>query len=98
MTYAAKLILVLPLSTPDALEPFVETCLADGVELICISGPGCDAVEDEIDALIVGDGADDARFIATTSHGDEPLEDVINLATLWIGDRPAGEAPQLVRL
>jgi hypothetical protein len=98
MAYSSKIVLSLPVSAPDVLPKFVEECLRDGVELICIAGIDSDQVEDQIDWLIVGDGSDDTRFIVTTSHGDEPLGDVVQFATTWAGDGAVGEAAQLVRL
>ncbi len=98
MPYASKVVLKLPIQDRTLLADFVEACLRDHVELLCVSGDGSDAVEDEIDALIYGDGSDDARFIVTTSHKDEPLEDVIEFATNWAGDGADGEPPSVVRL
>jgi hypothetical protein len=46
--------------------------------------------------LIVGNASDEARFIATTSHPDEPLEDVINLAVMYGGK--LGEDVEVVEL
>lgn len=83
MTYAPKIILHAPLRDETALAPFVEACLADGVNLVAVFGVGCDKVEDLIDDLVVGDGSDEGRFINTTSHPDEPLEAVVNFVRLW---------------
>ena len=83
MTYAPKIILHVPLKDQTPLASFVETCLADGVNLIAIVGPGCAEVEDRVDELLVGDGSDEARFINTTSHPNEPLEDILNFVRFW---------------
>ena len=71
------------MSDPDLLDEFVESCLRDGVVLICVWGPECRHVEDLIDAIIVGDGDDHTRFIVTTSHRNESLADVIEFAKNW---------------
>jgi hypothetical protein len=98
MPYPSKVVLQLPLSAPDKLAPFVEQCVTDAVELICVAGPMADEVEDQIDWLVVGHGSDANRFIVTTAHPDEPLDRVIGFATAWSGDGALGEAPEIVRL
>jgi hypothetical protein len=80
MPYAPKLVLRLPLSDEGALRPFVEACLRDRVELIAVSGVGAEQVEDLIDDLVVGDGSDSTRFICTSAHPDETLEDALEFA------------------
>lgn len=83
MTTEPKIVLVLPLSDMALLPAFIEKCLADNVSLIAVVGVGCAQIEDEIDGLIVGDGSDDTRFITTSSHPDEPLDEVVDFATMW---------------
>jgi len=83
-----KIILQLPIEDRSSLSAFVEKCLLEKASLIAIVGNGCAETEDEIDGLIVGDGADDSRFITTTSHPDETLEEVIEFASWW-GDADA---------
>ncbi len=56
------MVLQLPISNPDLLPSFIETCIRDGVALIAIVGEGCRDMEDIIDELIVGDGSDQSRF------------------------------------
>jgi hypothetical protein len=98
MPYPSKVVLQVPLSAPEKLAPFVEQCVTDAVELICVAGPMADEIEDQIDWLVVGDGSDADRFIVTTAHLDEPLDRVISFATAWTGDGAPGETPQIVRL
>lgn len=73
----------LPLSDKALLPAFVEACLAERVALIAVVGEGCEAVEEEIDWLIVGDGTDDSRFIVTSSHPGETLDEVAKFAAFW---------------
>lgn len=82
MTYAAKIILHTPLTDPSRLPAFVEDCLADGVSLIAVVGKDAHAVEDKIDWLIIGDGDED-RFIVTSAHADETIEDVLVFASAF---------------
>lgn len=93
MVYARKVVLHLPIVTPDALGPFVEQCLRDRVALIAIVGEDAREIEDLIDELIVGDGSDVSRFIATTEHHDESVDAV----TAFAASLGPGEV-ELVRL
>ena len=96
MTLARRVVLQLPLGNPDALGPFVENCLRDGVALIAVVGENAAAVEDLIDDIIVGDGSVRNRFIATTQHEGETLEEVMEFAATF--NASDGGSVQLVRL
>ena len=87
MPFASKLILHTPVSYEALLHDFVEQCLLDGVSLVAVIGPGCARIEDMIDEIVVGDGSDKTRFLCTTSHPDEPFEDVMNMANVWESER-----------
>jgi len=86
MSHAPKIVLCVPLKNRDALRPFVEECLRDKVALIAVIGEGCQDIEDLIDEIVVGDGSDDSRFVVTTSHPQESVEDVLTFATFWVGE------------
>lgn len=75
--------LALPISDEAMLAAFVEQCLARNVSLIAVQGEGCERIEDEIDWLIIGDGTDESRFITTSSHPCETLEEAVEFATAW---------------
>ena len=96
MSFARKIILHAPVSDEGLLDAFVEQCLHDCVSLVAIVGPGCARVEDIIDEIVVGDGSDEARFLCTTSHPDEPFEDVLNMAETWEFER--GDPVEEIRL
>lgn len=83
MPFAPRLILHTPLSDETLLGAFVEQCLKDGVSLVAVVGPDCARVEDIIDGIVVGDGGDSSRFLFTTSHPNEPFEDVLNMVRTW---------------
>jgi hypothetical protein len=83
MSFAPKLILHSPVSDEALLDDFVEQCLRDGVTLLAIIGPGCSQLEDVIDAIVVGSGGDHNRFLCTTSHLNEDLDTVLNMAQTW---------------
>jgi hypothetical protein len=71
------------------LEPSVEDCLREGVELIAVVGEGCEYVHDLIDEIVVGDGSDDSRFIMTSWHEDESVEEASEFAAIF-GDGGRG--------
>ena len=96
MGYAPKIVLQLPLSNPDMLDDFVEACIRDGVVLIAIVGEGASKVDDMIDELVVGDASDSSRFITTSFHPDETLDEVMEFARMW--ERDLGQPVELVRL
>jgi hypothetical protein len=96
MTYAPKLVLKLPISNPELLEPFVEACIRDGVVLIAIVGEGASKIDDLITELVVGDGSDRSRFINTTFHANETVEEVMKFARSW--EEQQGQPLQLVKL
>ncbi|PSJ37875.1 hypothetical protein C7I55_19380 [Sphingomonas deserti] len=83
MKLARKLILHSPVSDEALLDGFVERCLRDGVSLLAIAGPGSPRLEDIVDEIVVGDGSEPDRFLCTTSHANEPFEDVLNMAQTW---------------
>ncbi|SFJ12671.1 hypothetical protein SAMN03159338_0862 [Sphingomonas sp. NFR04] len=96
MSLASKIILHSPVKDERRLAAFVEQCLADGVSLLAIVGPGCTELEETIDWLVTGDGGNPGRFLCTTSHPDEPFDDVLNMAHTWELER--GNLVQEVRL
>jgi len=96
MGYAAKIVLPLPISNPDLLAPFVEACIRDGVALIAVVGEGCADIEEQIDELVVGDGSDDSRFLVTSSHAGETVEEVMQFAAMF--DAKGDQAIELVKL
>lgn len=77
------IVLISPLSNPETLKPFVEECLNDKVSLISVIGAGCQEIEDEIDWILIDAGSEEDRFITTTSHPNETIEDVTEFAENW---------------
>lgn len=96
MPFARKLILHVPISDEALLDGFVEQCLKDGVSLVAVVGPDCARIEDVIDEIVVGDGSGETRFLCTSSHPDEPFEDVLNMVMTWEFER--GDPMQEIRL
>ena len=93
MTYAPRIILHAPPWDCLALEHFVEDCIRDGVVLICVVGEDCSRVEDVIDELVVGDGTDDTRFILTSFHEGQTIEEVRTFAEMCCADEVEPGSP-----
>jgi hypothetical protein len=87
MSLARKLILHSPISDETLLEDFVERCLAGGVSLLAIFGPDCEVLEEKVDCLVVADGSQPSRFLCTTSHRGESLDEVLSMVNAWEPDR-----------
>jgi hypothetical protein len=98
MPYAKKLILHAPPWDSPALEDFVEDCIRDHVVLVCVVGDDCQRVEDVIDELVVRNGTDPRRFLTTTSHPNETLDEVRLFAEAWTLDAEPGARVQEVSL
>lgn len=96
MPFAQKIVLHCPFGYRTELDALVEQFLADGVRFVGVVGAECARVEDIIDELVVGDGRDAARFILTSSHPDDSVDEVVAFARSisTVGD---GE-PQVVVL
>lgn len=87
MPLPPRIVLHAAVSDEMALKPFVEQCLFDGVCLIAIIGDGAEALEDAVDWLVIGDGADKSRFLVTSAHPEESLEEVLEFAAGWRHER-----------
>jgi len=75
-------------ASPDCeakLDQFVEECLRDGVNYIAVMGHDCSRIEDIIDEILVGDASDESRFILTSFHVNQSLEEVIEFVTSLTG-------------
>lgn len=98
MSYAPRIVLHAPPWDSVELADFVEDCIRYDVVLVCVVGPDCRRVEEVIDELVVGFGDDPSRFINTTSHPDEPLEEVLAFAQSYDLDVDPTSPVQELRL
>ena len=96
MPFAPKLILHSPVSNAALLADFVEQCLVDRVSLLAIFGPASAVLEEQIDCLVIGDGSQPDRFLCTSSHPNEPLNEVLAMVDAW--DDGEGGAVEQVHL
>ena len=95
MPFAHKIVLHCTGGDHASLDQLVEQFISDEVKLVCAVGESCELVEDIIDELVVGDGSDQNRFIVTSAHPGESLDEVVAFARGW--SEPSGE-PQIVQL
>lgn len=80
MAYCRKIILHCPTGYKPSLDGMVEDFIREGVAFVGVVGEDCIKIEDIIDQLVVGDGSDESRFILTSSHPEETVEDALNFA------------------
>ncbi len=62
------------------LDELVAGFIRDGVKGVAVWGEKCREIEDMVDAICVGD-ASEPHFLWTTSHPDEPFEEVVEFLT-----------------
>jgi hypothetical protein len=84
--YAPRIVLHSLSGAPVGIEALVEAFVGDGVRFVGIVGKNAAHIEDLVDDVVVGDGTDDSRFILTSSHEDETLEDAIEFAKNLSGE------------
>jgi hypothetical protein len=96
MPFQSKVVLHCAAGEPKGLDALVETFLKDGVKFVGVVGKDASRIEDIIDEIVVGDGSDDSRFILTSSHESETLEEALEFARMLTGEY-AGEV-QLVEV
>jgi len=96
MKYSQKVVLHCPVGYRMVLDALVEQFVADGVKFVGVVGQDCNLIEDIIDELVVGDGTDPTRFLLTSSHPGESIEDVVEFARC-VSSAGDGE-PQVVTL
>jgi hypothetical protein len=84
--YQTKIVLHCRSGVPTNLEALVEAFIRDGVKFVGVVGQGSGTVEDLIDSFVVGDGSDPSRFILTSSHPKETLEQAVHFASELTGE------------
>jgi len=97
MAYQKKVVLYCPEGYTEKVDALVEDFIRDGVSLVAVAGKDCDKVEEIIDELVVGDGSDESRYILTSSHPGETVDEVIAFAKALTGEYSGGEV-QVVEL
>jgi hypothetical protein len=90
VAYGKKIVLNCRSGVPPNLEELVETFIRDGVKFVGVVGVDASRVEDAIDDIVVGDGSGPDRFLLTSSHENESLNEAIEFARILTGEY-AGE-------
>ena len=70
-------------------DELILSLLAQDYVLFCVVGVDCEVWENVIDELSIGDGSN-PKFVTTTSHPDETVEDVVEFAKMLILDQKSG--------
>jgi hypothetical protein len=79
--YALLLVIASPLVSLGQRDGITSGIVNSRCQYALTFGHDCEIWHDIIDETCVGDGAGEERFIMTTWHDDEPIEDVIDF--LW---------------
>lgn len=90
MRYRRKIVLHCPSGYKSELDEIVEQFFCDGVAFVGVVGHDCSRVEDIVNGLLIGDGSDESRFILTSFHEGESLDEAIAFAESMTG-KYAGE-------
>lgn len=95
---AKKVIVATDKEYTDEFEPLIEELYNRKIELFCAWGTHCCQWETAMDLYITDpDRKNEIHYIATTSHEDEPFEDVLNMAELWEVENSSNEV-ETIRL
>lgn len=85
--YAGKIVLVSSsVYTPEIGEALLRQFVKDKIELFCAVGVDAAIWEDALDWLCISTEIEGDHFIATTSHQNESVEEVVSFAESWHGD------------
>ena len=80
---ALKIVLVSFVPYSSRYEPLLLDLIHRRIELFCAAGVDCENWELALDLLLTDPERNFVQEITTTSHPDELLDDVFNLATVW---------------
>lgn len=85
MNSAGALKIVLISSVPYSAQhkPLLLDLIQRKIKLFCATGTECENWELAFDLLLTDPDSNFTHDITTTSHPDEPIENVLNLAELW---------------
>ena len=79
--YALLLVIASPLVSVVQRNRILSDIVSSRCQYALTYGHDCEVWHDAIDWMGVGDGAGTERFLMTTWHDDEPIEDVVDF--LW---------------
>ena len=70
-------------------DELILSLLDKGYVLFCVVGIDCEKWEDIIDELSIGDGSN-PKFVTTTSHPNESVDEVVEFAKMLTLDKKSG--------
>lgn len=79
MGYETKIVLHSKSGYSPEMAALIEQLIGEGVKFVGVVGKDCEKIEDVIDEIVVGDGTT-GRFVLTSSHPRESLEEAIEFA------------------
>jgi hypothetical protein len=85
MTFSAKIILHSISGYRPELNILVEQFIKEGVKFVGVVGEDCAKIENVIDELCVGNGAN-PYFMLTSSHAEESLQEAIEFGRVLAGE------------
>jgi len=95
---ALKVVLATDKEYSDKYESILSKLYERKVESFCIRGRHCAGWEEAMDAYLTDPKRIDiGNHIVTTSHEDEPFEDVMNMAELWLVEN-GNNSVEVIRL
>lgn len=71
-------------------DELLKNLIESDIELFCSVGVDCEKWEEAMDMICVTLDINNSKpgaFCTTTSHPDESIEDVINFAENWLGEK-----------
>ena len=90
MPYAPRIVLHSLSGAPNGIDALVEAFLKDGVKFVGVVGKDAARIEDMVDEAVVGDGSDHSRFLLTSSHEGETLEEALEFAQMLSDEYGSG--------
>ena len=93
---ASKIVLVSSVPYSVQHEPLLLDLIRRPIVLFCAVGVDCEEWELAFDLLLTDPDRQFTHEITTTSHPDEPLDDVLNLADVWFVE--GGSDVEIVRV
>ena len=88
MARGRKVVLHCPRGCTGPLDAMIGGLIRDGVTFVGVVGQDCQRIEDMIDDIVIGGGS--GRFILTSSHPGESLDEAVAFARLLSGDYADG--------
>lgn len=80
---ALKVVLLSSVPYSSRYEPLLLGLIQRQIVLFCAVGVDCENWELALDHLLTDPDRNFTHEITTTSHLDEPIDDVLNLANVW---------------